>query len=240
MRPTFARVVTGLGLAVLISAAPSSSRATVLDFETIIPAESGIGPIPDGYGGFNWDGMVVVHQPSFFCGAAEAIGEFNAVSFQTATISLPAGTFDFNSAYLAAACRDGLHVNVEGLRGGAVLFFRTVVVDTTGLTFFEFDYDDIDTLRVSRSAGVGSGCPLCSPEEMEVVIDNFAFNEPIATTTTTSTTTSTSTTTTVTASSTTTTTLPPPSIPTTSPLGRILLGLLLALTMGWAIRRTAT
>jgi hypothetical protein len=227
-----------IGLAVLIAATPSSSPATVLDFETIIPAESAIGAIPDGYGGFNWDGMVVVHQPSFFCGAAEAIGDFNAVSFQTATISFPAGTFDFNSAYLAAACRDGLHVNVEGLRGGSVLFFRTIVVDTTGLTFFEFNYDDIDTLRVSRSAGVASGCPLCTPEEMEVVIDNFAFDEPIATTTTTTTST---TTTTVTTSSTTTTTttLPPPSIPTTSPLGRILLGLLLALTMGWALRRRA-
>lgn len=84
--------------------------------------------------------------------------------------------FNFNSVYLTAAWNNDLNITVEGYVGGVTgtqLYTQTVVVDTTGPTLFDFNYDGIDTVRFvsfgGTNAGLGGG-------GVQFAMDDFAFS----------------------------------------------------------------
>ena len=67
------------------------------------------------------------------------------------------GVFDFAGAYLTAAWNNGLNIRVQGYLGTTEIYAQTVTVDTTGPTWFDFNYYGIDSLRFSSSGGTNAG-----------------------------------------------------------------------------------
>lgn len=190
--------------ALVFSVFSATAQAVVITFDDLVPDPGPNGPIPDGYNGFDWSTLA---PDGSFIGfdvidgaAATALLAFPGMTsgYENGTVSGPnvafccdtendlgtiirsvSGAFDFNGTYLTAAWRDGLNVTVSGLLGGAELFSSTVVVDTTGPTFFNFNYLGIDELRFTTFGGVDAGLRPNpdNPFRFQVAMDNFTFNE---------------------------------------------------------------
>jgi hypothetical protein len=81
-------------------------------------------------------------------------------------------SFDFISAYLTGAWRDGLQVTLTGFLGGNQLYQQTVTVNSAAPTLFNVNFIGIDDLRVT-SFGGGAAHPGCTVGTCEeVVLDN--------------------------------------------------------------------
>jgi|GEM_PF-445394 len=163
------------------------AEATVLTFDDLsdIPVNSSpdfvfTAKIPNGYGGFNWDNFYYIDGSSSI---ATLTGYNNGrvsgdnVSFNDfgnpAVVS--GSTFDFNSAYLTAAWNNGLSVTVEGLKDGAILYSKTVVVDTTNPTLVNFDYFGVDELSFTSFGGVEPNYLISEGGGTQFALDNFTF-----------------------------------------------------------------
>jgi hypothetical protein len=158
------------------------AQATVLTFDDIAPV-SNFDDIPNGYGGFNWDNF------SYLNGSSPEIprrtgydngrvsGDYVAFNGGGDPAVVSDSVFDFNSAYLTAAWNDGLSVTVEGLKSGATLYSKTVVVDTTQPTLINFDYFGVDQLRFTSFGGVEPDYLLDQGSGTQFTLDNFTFNE---------------------------------------------------------------
>ena len=159
------------------------AQATVLTFDDIAPI-SYYEQIPNGYGGFNWDNFdyangsnpIVIPRGGYDNGRFS--GDYVAFNARGNPALVSNSVFDFNSAYLTAAWNDGLSVTVKGLKSGATLYSKTVVVDTTQPTLVNFDYFGVDELKFTSFGGVepdyliktlGGGT--------QFALDNFTFNE---------------------------------------------------------------
>jgi len=79
---------------------------------------------------------------------------FPSKFYESGTGRITGNLYTFNGAYLTAAWRDGLNVQVDGYLNDSLIYSTTVVVDTTGPTWFDFDYIDIDELKFSSYGGV--------------------------------------------------------------------------------------
>ncbi|MEH1875168.1 PEP-CTERM sorting domain-containing protein [Nostoc sp.] len=166
--------------AVIVLRIGSVAQATVLTFDDIAPI-SYFDPIPNGYGGFNWDNFNYINGSNpKITRTGEDNGRISGDYVAFNGFGNPAlvsdNVFDFNSAYLSATWNNGLSVTVEGLKSGATLYSKTVVVNTTQPTLVNFDYFGIDELKFSSFGGVqpyyirgGSGT--------QFALDNFTFNE---------------------------------------------------------------
>lgn len=177
------RTVHTLAVSLLFLVGGEAS-ATILTFDTLTPASLSI--IPDGYGGLNWNNMGYLDgSKSIYAGSGYNNGlvSGNYVAFNNSAnmaMTLGAGSvFDFNGAYLTGAWRDGLNIQVTGLLGGTTLYSQTVVVNSTGPTWFNFDYMGIDELRFNSFGGTGVSGLIGSGAHF--VMDNFTFNvnEPV-------------------------------------------------------------
>ncbi|WP_375512822.1 PEP-CTERM sorting domain-containing protein [uncultured Nostoc sp.] len=158
------------------------AQATVLTFDDIAPI-SYLDQIPNGYGGFNWNNFNYVNGSSPLVTLTgddngRVSGDYVAFNGFGNPALVSDSVFDFNSAYLSATWNNGLSVTVEGLKSGATLYSKTVVVDTTQPTLVNFDYFGVDELKFTSFGGVepdylvkthGSGT--------QFALDNFTFNE---------------------------------------------------------------
>jgi hypothetical protein len=156
------------------------AQATVLTFDDIAPI-SNYDQIPNGYGGFNWDnfgyynnGRTELAGTGYEKGLVS--GDYGAFNSAGNPALVSDSIFDFNSAYLTAAWNDGLSVTVEGLKSGATLYSKTVVVDTTQPTLVNFDYFGVDQLRFTSFGGVQPDY-LTDGSGTQFALDNFTFNE---------------------------------------------------------------
>jgi hypothetical protein len=85
-------------------------------------------------------------------------------------------SFDFISAYLTGAFRDGLQVTLTGFLGGSQLYSQTVAVNTGAPTLFTFNFSGIDDLRLTTFGG-GAALPTCITGSCnQVVLDNLTVN----------------------------------------------------------------
>jgi hypothetical protein len=149
------------------------ASAALITFDDLPAAQLGGTVVPNGYRELNWSNMFYLNAsnnnlgpPSGYMNARKS---FPHVAFmgddsigKSVVVSGP--VFDFNSAWLTAAWNNGLNVRVQGYSGGingTLLYDRTVTVNTSGPTFFTFNYLGIDTLRFDPSGGTpafgGSG-----------------------------------------------------------------------------------
>lgn len=86
------------------------------------------------------------------------------------------GTFTFNGAYLTGAWNDGLNITVDGLLGGVQLYSETVVANTSGPIFFNFNYTGIDEVTFNSFGGTPHGFP-SGGQGTQFAMDNFTLNQ---------------------------------------------------------------
>jgi hypothetical protein len=146
-----------------------AAAVTVLTFDDVSTTSSFV-PIPDGYGGFDWDQDFYVINRAYHPGSGYDKGcvtpqyvAFNGCGNPVEMVITSAQQFDFNGAYLAAAWYSSLGVTVDGYLHGVKEYGKTVWVTDTGPTWCQFDYLGVDELRFSSSG-------------TQFAMDNFTFN----------------------------------------------------------------
>jgi hypothetical protein len=154
---------------------PSSSSADVLTFEGL----GNLTPIPNGYGGLNWSNFYTIDASANLPGSgyehglvSGTVAAFNAFA-DPASVSAPAGTFNFHGAYLTGAWNDGLNIQVEGIVGGVPVFSQTVVVDTVRPWWFTFNYASVESVRFTTFGGTDAGL---GGSGTHLAMDEFKFN----------------------------------------------------------------
>ncbi|MDZ7963550.1 MAG: PEP-CTERM sorting domain-containing protein [Nostoc sp. DedSLP03] len=182
--PTVAKKLSTAAIAatVIVLGIGAVAQATVLTFDDIAPV-SDLARIPNGYGGFNWDNFSYrngsdsdVSLTGYDNGRVS--GDYVAYNGYGNPALVSDSVFDFNSAYLTAAWNNGLSVTVEGLKSGATLYSKTVVVDTTEPTLVNFDYFGVDELKFTSFGGVEPDYLIeTGGRGTQFALDNFTFNE---------------------------------------------------------------
>ncbi|MDO8343280.1 MAG: PEP-CTERM sorting domain-containing protein [Cellvibrio sp.] len=166
----------GLGSAI-------STQAAVITFDDLPATE--LDAIPDGYHGFNWGASHMVNVNYFHkdllpnTGFENGVvsGDYAAFNFLATTSTITGDQFDFNGAYLTAGWNDGLNIEVTGFLNNALLFTKTVVVNTSAAQWFDFNFLGISSLSLRAWGGVPID-PMNGGEMF--VMDNFTYNEPTA------------------------------------------------------------
>jgi len=172
-------------LAVLFTITFQAQAAYVLTFDDIGEVTDESLPVPNGYGGFNWGNLAVgafyYTKPTILypnTGYENGIVSGDYVAFCTSYGTPGLGritgdTFTFNGAFLTAGWRDGLNVQVDGYLNNNLTYTTTVVIDTTGPTWYQFNYSNIDELRFNASGGTQHEGYEYDMEHF--VIDNFTY-----------------------------------------------------------------
>ena len=174
-RRTVGALASFAALALLFCAGlPPSSSADVLTFEGL----ADVSPIPNGYGGLNWDNFSVLDAAVYpNSGYAHGTVSASMVAFNSfanpASVSAPSGTFTFHGAYLTGAWNNGLNIQVEGLVSGLPILTRTVVVDTIRPRWFTFDYANVESVRFTTFGGTDAGL---DGSGTHLAMDDFKFN----------------------------------------------------------------
>jgi hypothetical protein len=172
-----------LGVFLAILLLPVCANATVLTFDDI--STNSYGRIPNGYGGFNWELFWYLNPADIYpnSGFNNALVSGNYIAgvsdYAVPGIGLITGSpFTFNGAYLTAGWNDGLNVKVDGYLSDILIYSTTVVIDTTGPTWYVFNYENIDKLEFSSYGGTHhEGFPF---EGAYFAMDNFTYiPEPI-------------------------------------------------------------
>ena len=83
--------------------------------------------------------------------------------------------FDFLSAYLTGEWYSNLNIEVQGFRGGTLVYDQPVLASATNSTLFTFNYLNIDRLTFNSFGGQTAGFPGGGGGE-EFVMDNFTFD----------------------------------------------------------------
>lgn len=169
------------GAAIIALGSGGAAQAATLSFDEL-PPDNGYGNIiSNDYGGLKWDNFYSVNGSTYY---SPNLGYTNGrvsgqnVAFngfeKPSTVSIGSGTFDFNNVYLTAAWNNGLTILVEGFLGGLSKYSKTVIVDTTAPTLFNFDFLGIDSLKFSSSGGTDAGLGV---GQTHFAMDNFTYNE---------------------------------------------------------------
>lgn len=140
----------------LVFAVPGLSVAGTLNFDSGVANET---PIPNGYGGLNWDNFYALDAVNYYLNPSGYLAgmvspdfvAFNAYA-DPAAFSSPI-PFNFISAYLTGAWNDGLNIQVQGFLGATLMYDQTVVVNATGPTLFNFNYLGVDRVYFQSSDG---------------------------------------------------------------------------------------
>jgi hypothetical protein len=167
-------ILLGVALAAMHAA---QSHAISLTFDDL----SGGGPVPSGYQGLQWTNFFYIngtvqantgYQPAVVSPKNVVFNGFG----NTALMS--DGEFNLGSAYLTAVWRDGLQVEVIGIRGGTVVpgYDKTFTLSSTASTFVTFDYGSIDTVQFISSGGIKN--PNYLGDGTQFAMDNLLIPEP--------------------------------------------------------------
>jgi len=132
-------------------------------------------PIPDGYGGsgVTWPNMYYFDASGYPSGFLNGMFSSTNVAFnlQPVVNVYDSDPFDFGGCYLTGARNDGLNIKVVGIFGYLQKYEQTVIVDTTGPTWFQFDYYGVDRLKFTASGGIEN--PDYEAPGLTFVMDDF-------------------------------------------------------------------
>lgn len=136
------------------------------------------------YGGLTWDNMAVLNGGTVGGGATgynggRASGEYVAYNRFGTQAAVELGTFDFVSAYLASAFRNGMQMRAQGYLNNNLLYEETIqLLDASatpgaGTQKYTFNFNGIDRLvlfglNTGSNAGLGGS-------GRQFVLDNFEF-----------------------------------------------------------------
>jgi hypothetical protein len=164
-----------------------ASRGNVVTFDDLPVNDTNPPPIPAGYQGLIWSNFNAVNVVSgtlpgltnsfmnsgYYNGMISPSNVVYNEFADPAEIDLANGNFDFLSAYLTAAWTSNLNVLVRGFSGAAMLYSTNVVVDWTGPTLVDFNFQNIDRLTFNSFGGQDAG--LVGYDAQQFVMDNFSF-----------------------------------------------------------------
>lgn len=161
--------------AILLLCTAVTGNATVLDFEGFSNASR-----LNVYGGLRWDNVYVLDTTSnnLINGYRNGLVSGSNVAFNGfgMSASVSNGIFDFNGAYFTGVFNNGLTIDVQGWNNNQLLYDTSVVVDTIQPTYFNFDFQGINTIFFTSHGGTSAGYP---GSGTQFAMDNFTFNEPI-------------------------------------------------------------
>jgi hypothetical protein len=134
--------------------------------------------VPNGYAGLTWNNFQYLNgtarDPSG--GYYHAVVSPNNVIYNA--LGIPAEfsgeAFDLGGLFLTAAWNTGLHVDIEGYLDDALIYNRTVVVDTTAPTWVALNFLDVDRVRFVSSGGTDYSSQ-DSGAGTHFAIDNVSF-----------------------------------------------------------------
>jgi hypothetical protein len=173
------KLISALAVAVTLMFG-QSVYATVLSFDDIAVGTdygSFAGAGASNYGGLNWSSDVYWMNATTYCTNcgyhnANTSGDYIAFNAAGNNISASDGTFDFNGVNLTSAWNNGLNVQVQGWLGGALIYDTTVSADTTGPSWYDFNYVGIDQLTFNSYGGTNAGL---SGNGVQFAMDDFTF-----------------------------------------------------------------
>jgi hypothetical protein len=157
--------------------ATTAANAAVITFDSLPGA---LEPVPDGYSGLSWtnvfalNGITYSGNPS---GYQAGVVSSPIVAFNSAGVPAEFSsetTFNFVSAYLTSAWRDGLQVLVEGFDGATLLYSSTVFPSATSPTNFLFNFNGVNRVRFTPSGGTIH--PGYSGTGTNFAMDNVSIN----------------------------------------------------------------
>ncbi len=151
------------------------SLALVVTFDDIT---SGMGAmIPDGYGDLNWDNFWTLNGSVMHPGSGYELGcvsgDYAAFNGYSDPAVISNYSFDFIGAYLTAAWRTGLLIDVEGYQGATMICSQTVTVDCYSPTWFGFNFIGVTKVRFEPHGGTDAGL---GGSGAFFVIDNFSYS----------------------------------------------------------------
>ena len=143
--------------------------------------------IPNGYQGFNWNGLQVVDVQQYSSrvwdyecsdGLTNSLVSLEnvALNLKGSTVNITSsngGLFSFNSAFLTAVCPSPQVLSIFGLRGGSQVYNVTLVLTDSLPIPFTPHWDDIDTLFFSSSIVNSFGVTLSTPVDTFFAIDDI-------------------------------------------------------------------
>jgi hypothetical protein len=152
------------------------AQTEVIGFDDLPFKATGGYPIPNSYGGFQWQNFdylnavfSIVNPSGYLNGMVSQDYVIYNVGGQPAQII--GGTFNLNSAYLTGAWNDGLQVEVQGFIGVTLVYDNTYTVNATGPTLINFNYLGVDEVNFISSGG--SPHPGFTHNGTMVVLDNL-------------------------------------------------------------------
>jgi hypothetical protein len=160
-----------IALAVLLFSQISFASAAIVNFDDL--DASGGDVVLDGlspYQGFTWTNFSAYTNTPGFPGfnngivspdnAAYSGGElFGATVTPVIGKIEAANSFDFVSVYLGSGYYDDLSITVQGRLNGALLFTRTLTLDTAAPLFVNFGFTGIDELDFFAAATASTTDP---------------------------------------------------------------------------------
>jgi hypothetical protein len=170
MKPRFARLLRVAIAAAAALLCASTARATTLTFEELNPNPNPDVPVPgtlgtfESYAGFTWkDGRYAanfgpgpVFAPGFWLAARGHVTAY--VPGNTSLVVSRPGRFGLVSAYVTATYRWTETLTVDGRRGGALVYSRTITPSYLP-ALFTFNFVDVDevvfTVPGEQSGSVG-------------------------------------------------------------------------------------
>jgi sulfatase modifying factor 1 len=169
-----------VGASLSWSLVASAANPIVVNFDDLPNA----GHVPNGYGGLNWQGFVnhYTYNPTadgLYYGAVSGQGDIFSNTGYEDTFSISGGPFNFIGAYLTAAQNDGLQIDVRGLKDNVEVYSRTVTASFYSPTWFEFDFNNVDSVFFDSYGGI----PVKIYDGTYFVMDDFTYSpvpEPTA------------------------------------------------------------
>lgn len=171
MTSFFKAAAVGLGLSLA-----SLAGATVITFD-----EFGGTAVGTKYDGLSWNNLYTRPGGNHTSGGysnAVVSGQYTTYNGSADDVVLNSSLFDFNGVFLTAAWNDNLNIAVTGSQSGLVLYSETVVVNTSGPTWFNFNFFGIDNLRFDSFGGTANAAYAQYGQGEHFAMDNFTYNEP--------------------------------------------------------------
>ncbi|MBN2128922.1 MAG: PASTA domain-containing protein [Sedimentisphaerales bacterium] len=147
----------------------------VLTFDDITSAETAW--IPGDYGGFlMWD-TFVAGKARLWGGSGYhnglVSGDYVAYNGNGNPAEISGPSFNIIGAYFTAAWNDGLNIDIEGYRDGAQVYTYTAVVDTSGPSWVQLDFANVDRVRFTSYGGTHN--PQFSLRGTQFAMDDMSY-----------------------------------------------------------------
>ena len=167
VRATFKSLLIAL-VYLLVSGATANAGTFTMTFDDLPDPVAGQfwgwhgGDVPSTYFGLQWQGFLYENVPANsqqYGGSAggllSGLMSGSNVAFDGAPGPELSSTslFDLNSAYVTAAWRDNMQMEVLGFAGGLLRYDLTYTLQSTRATFIQFDLLGVDSVRFNTYGG---------------------------------------------------------------------------------------